>query len=68
MTDKLWAVHIQASDDIVAAQDESDAIFTCKLINYYSEAFHAKNAVVILWPFDAPSHAQSLIEQEKVAA
>lgn len=71
--DKLWAVHHQGSDDIIAQPsraaaaafvawaDEQDAAE----VGAHPDTGALHHAVVVEWPFTAEAHADAIAEQER---
>jgi hypothetical protein len=72
MTDtKLWAVHVEGPDDVIAAVDRAEADTRAKEINEMYEAFTKRpdadpavdprwHASVVEWPYDLADHAEDV--------
>lgn len=72
--DKLWAVHHQGADDIIAQPDRAAAE---RLLAFLAEADEQQaqrerpelavyhRAVLVEWPFPADQHAAALADQER---
>lgn len=68
----LWAVHIQGSDEYIAAASRKDAVEIKAQLDHFDAAnthranFPKANAQVVPWPHDAASHAESLETEEAI--
>lgn len=70
---ELWGVHLIGPDDLLACASRADAVTEAERINTFIQEHYERErehddllpkvkAEVVVWPYDAESHAEDLTE------